>query len=236
MNYLAHAMGCLDDPYQVAGAATPDWLCMTRPRLRCRSRQAAPFVDADDPRLAAVARGVMRHHADDDWFHETGAFGDLSMELARQVRWATGDRDGMRPGFLGHILVELLLDATLIAEDRRGVDAYYAALEAVDADFVAAKIGEMNGCDASGVGALIKRFVEIRFLYDYMEDDTLLFRLNQVMRRVRLPELPAKMAEILPGARRLVAEHRQGLLTPRSTEFRRDEALPASLAPADATL
>ena len=218
MNYLAHAIDCLDDPYQVAGAATPDWLCMTRPRLRCRSRQAAPFVDADDPQLASYARGVMRHHADDDWFHETGAFGDLSMELARRVRWATGDRDGMRPGFLGHILVELLLDAALIAEDRRGVDAYYAALAAVDAEFVAAAIGQMNGGDASGVAGLITRFVEIRFLYDYMEDDTLLFRLNQVMRRVRLPELPAKMAEILPGARQLIAEHRVALLTPRPME------------------
>jgi hypothetical protein len=211
-------MACLDDPYQVAGAATPDWLCMTRPRLRCRSRQAAPFVDADDPRLAAVARGVMRHHADDDWFHETGAFGDLSMELARQVRCATGDRDGMRPGFLGHILVELLLDAALIAEDRRGVDAYYAALEAVDASFVAAAIGAMNGCDASGVAGLITRFVELRFLYDYMEDESLLFRLNQVMRRVRLPELPSRMMEIMPGARRMVMEHRVALLTPRPTE------------------
>ena len=216
MNYLAHAMNCLDDPYQVAGAATPDWLGMTRPRLRCRSRQAAPFVDADDPRLASYARGVMRHHADDDWFHETGAFGDLSMELARQVRWATGDRDGMRPGFLGHILVELLLDAALIAEDRRGVDAYYAALERVDAEFVAAAIGQMNGCDASGVAGLITRFVELKFLYDYMEDETLLFRLNQAMRRVKLPELPARMLEILPGARKLVAEHRAALLTPRA--------------------
>jgi hypothetical protein len=216
MNYLAHAMNCLDDPYQVAGAATPDWLGMTRPRLRCRSRQAAPFVDADDPRLASYARGVMRHHADDDWFHETGAFGDLSMELARQVRWATGDCDGMRPGFLGHILVELLLDAALIAEDRRGVDAYYAALERVDAEFVAAAIGRMSDCDASGVAGLITRFVEIRFLYDYLEDDTLLFRLNQVMRRVKLPELPARMLEILPGARKLVAEQRAALLTPRA--------------------
>jgi len=218
MNYLAHAIECLDDPYQVAGAATPDWLCMTRPRLRCRSRQAAPFVDADDPQLASYARGVMRHHADDDWFHETGAFGDLSMELARRIRWATGDRDGMRPGFLGHILVELPLDAALISDDLRGVDAYYAALSAVDAEFVAAAIGQMNGCDASGVAGLITQFVELRFLYDYIEDETLLFRLNQVMRRVKLPELPARMLEILPGARQLVAEHRAALLTPRPAE------------------
>ena len=114
--------------------------------------------------------------------------------------------------------MELLLDAALIAEDRRGVDAYYAALAAVDAEFVAAAIGQMNGCDASGVAGLITRFVELRFLYDYIEDETLLFRLNQVMRRVKLPELPGRMLEILPGARQLVAEHRAALLTPRPAE------------------
>ena len=230
MNYLAHAMACLDDPYQVAGAATPDWLCMTRPRLRCRSRQAAPFVDDDDPRVAAFARGIQRHHADDDWFHETGAFGDLSMEMARRIRQATGDRDGMRPGFLGHILVELLLDAALIAEDRRGVDAYYAALERVDPALVAETIGRMNGCDASGVAALVSRFVEIRFLYDYMEDESLLFRLNQVMRRVRLPELPTGMLTVLRDARQIVFEQRAALLTPRPSAPLRAEGTLASLS------
>ena len=59
MNYLAHSLWCLDDPYQVAGAAVPDWLGLTKPRLRCRSRQAAPFLETGDPLTAAVARGVM---------------------------------------------------------------------------------------------------------------------------------------------------------------------------------
>ena len=114
MNYLAHSLACFDDPYQLAGAAVPDWLGLTRPRLRCRSRQAAPFADSDDPCVAAIARGVLRHHADDAWFHETDAFCILSLEFARRVRGVTGDVDGMRPSFLGHILVELLLDASML--------------------------------------------------------------------------------------------------------------------------
>src|SRR5687768_2577748 len=149
MNYLAHSLDCLDDPYHVAGVAIPDWLGLTRPRLRCRSRQAAPFADDGDPTTAAIARGVMQHHADDDWFHQTPAFCDLSLEFARRVRHATGDMAGMRPSFLGHILVELLLDAVLIAESRETVDAYYAALGAIDADRVASLVGQMIDSDAS---------------------------------------------------------------------------------------
>ena len=76
MNYLAHSLACLDDPYEVAGAAVPDWLGLTRPRLRCRSRHALPFVDLEEPKVAALARGIVRHHADDDWFHQTLAFNE----------------------------------------------------------------------------------------------------------------------------------------------------------------
>ena len=214
MNYLAHSLACIDDPYQVAGVAVPDWLGLTRPRLRCRSRQAAPFAEASDAVAASVARGVMQHHADDDWFHNTPAFCELSLDFARRVRHATGDVDGMRPSFLGHILVELLLDATLIAERREHVDDYYAALGMIDADRVAAIVGEMVGGDASQLASIVRKFTAMRFLYDYVEDEPLTYRLNQVMRRVQLPELPPRFSSVLPAARGLVAEHRAALLTP----------------------
>jgi hypothetical protein len=214
MNYLAHARGLLDDPYLVAGAATPDWLCLTRPRLRCRSKHALPFADSSDRRLASFARGVLRHHADDDWFHQTQAFNELTLELARRIRRLTRDEDGMRPSFVGHILVELLLDATLIAEDARAADRYYAALNQIDPEEIAGLIGELTGEDASQTAAIVRRFLEIRFLDDYPDDARLLVRLNQVMRRVRLPELPQGMLDILPQARRDVTALREQLLTP----------------------
>jgi hypothetical protein len=214
MNYLAHSLQCQESPYEVAGAAVPDWLGMTRPRLRCRSRHARPHVSADDPQLAAVARGVMRHHADDDWFHQTGAFGDVMLELARRIRGVTGDTDGMRPGFLGHILLELLLDATLHAEQPEVLDRYYDALGRIDPAVVAGAVGHMAECDAASLAGIIERFVELRFLYDYADDDRLAYRLNQVMRRVGLPELPRAFTEILPEARILVAAASRNLLTP----------------------
>jgi hypothetical protein len=137
---------------------------------------------------------------------------ELSAELSRQIRHATADQDGARPSFLGHILVELLLDSTLIEQDRSRVDNYYAALAMVDNSRVAATVGQMIDADASPLGPIIERFVTMRFLYDYLEDQPLAFRLNQVMRRVGLPELPPTFVSILPEARRLVAERCQELL------------------------
>jgi hypothetical protein len=229
MNYLAHSLACLDDPYEVAGAAIPDWLGMTRPRLRCRSRHALPFVDAADQRLAAVARGVVRHHADDDWFHQTAAFGDLTLELARRIRAATGDSDGMRPSFLGHILVELLLDAAIMADDHSQVDRYYEALAEVEPTIIAQGVSLMTGADAAPLASIIERFIAMRFLYDYADDQSLTFRLNQVMRRVGLNELPSAFGDVLPGARQLVAANRLALETPPAREIA-PKPLLASLA------
>ena len=45
-----------------------------RPPAAVRSRQAAPFLDSPDPRMASLAAGVVRHHHDDGWFHATLAF------------------------------------------------------------------------------------------------------------------------------------------------------------------
>jgi hypothetical protein len=216
MNYLAHALKCLDDPYEVAGAAVPDWLGLTRPRLRCRSRHAASWVAAADWRTAAIARGVVRHHADDAWFHQSRAFNELSLELARRIRRATDDADGMRPSFLGHILVELLLDAAILEQQPGAADRYYAALGEVEPAVVAAAVSGMTGEDAAQLAPIIERFVELRFLYDYADDERLLVRLNQVMRRVQLPQLTGDFVTMLPAARQHVAEALALLLSPPS--------------------
>ena len=56
MNYFAHGYRFLDNPYFVAGTAVPDWLNVVNRKARVRSKHALPFIDDDDPRLAAVAR------------------------------------------------------------------------------------------------------------------------------------------------------------------------------------
>jgi hypothetical protein len=214
MNYLAHARQHLDDPYFVAGTAIPDWLNVVDRRLRVRGRHAQPFLAHADARLAAIARGVLQHHHDDAWFHQTRTFAQLSLEMTVSVREALAGDQGMRVFFLGHILVELLLDAELAAEDPQLLDRYYHSLSQVDPARVAGAVHYMNGRSAEPLAQLIPRFIAERFLRDYADDDKLLWRLNQVMRRVRLSPLPDQLTKIFPAARRQVAQAATQLLTP----------------------
>ena len=133
MNYFAHGRPFVDDPYFLAGTAVPDWLNVVDRTARVRQAQAERFVDADEPQLASVAAGIVQHCRDDAWFHATRAFAELSLSLCVMLRDRLPADDGFRPHFLGHILVEILLDAALIAEEPERLEAYYAALDRLDA-------------------------------------------------------------------------------------------------------
>src|SRR5262245_15798143 len=129
MNYLAHGWRYVDDPYFLAGTATPDWLSAIDRKVRAQPKTAALFVNDPDPILSTVAKGVARHHYDDGWFHSSKAFGELMFDFIRQLKTTLPGDDTMRPGFLGHILVELLLDAEIARDEPARLDRYYAALE-----------------------------------------------------------------------------------------------------------
>jgi hypothetical protein len=66
------------------------------------------------------------------------------------------------------------------------------------------------------LAGLIPRFTAERFLYDYLDDAKLLTRLNHVMRRVGLPQLPPSIADLFPTMHHRVRRRMSELLTPPS--------------------
>lgn len=212
MNYLAHGWRFTANPYFLAGTAAPDWLSVINRKVRLRSRTAAEHVDAADPMLASIARGIVQHHVDDGWFHATPAFNELSLAFAVEVRDALPGDEGFRPSFLGHILVELLLDRVLTEDQPRRLDAYYAALAALDPAATELAISRLATQPVDRIAQLIPRFLEERFLYDYLDDAKLLTRLNHVMRRVNLPQLPPSLVDLFPRMKSRVAERQHDLL------------------------
>lgn len=212
MNYFAHGRQFVDRPYFLAGTAVPDLLNVVNRRVRARRKLAEPFAGDANPHVAALARGIVRHHQDDDWFHRTKAFTELSLQFTVRIRDWQSEDVSMRPWFLGHILIELLLDAWLIEREPQRLDAYYAAFAKVDARLVAATITRMTGQPVELMAVFIPRFLHERFLYEYLDNAKLLYRLNQVMRRVGLPVLPDDFVTLLPTARAEIAASAPDLL------------------------
>ena len=212
MNYLAHGRFFTHDPYYLAGTAAPDWLGVIDRQMRLRSKTAETYIDDQNPQLAAFARGVRQHHADDGWFHQQAAFVELSLQFTLLIRDLLAPDDGFRPSFVGHILVELLMDACLDQDDPALLPKYYDALAALDPAVVQQHVNNLATKQTEILATLIPRFHKEGFLFDYKDDQRLLLRLNQVMKRVQLPPLPESFLQLLPGARRQVRERLAELL------------------------
>jgi hypothetical protein len=212
MNYFAHALHFLDQPYFVAGTAVPDWLSVVDRGVRVRPQRAERLAEDPHAEVACVAKGVLQHIRDDRHFHRGRAFAELSLKLSALVRDALGSGTGLQPAFLGHLLAEVLLDAVLLAEDPERLEAYYRALGGVDALVVEEAVNQMASRPTRRLAAMIRGFCRERILRDYLEDGRLFVRLSQVMLRVKLPPLPDGLCGFLPEARRLVRQRKGDLL------------------------
>lgn len=214
MNFLAHGYRYLDQPYVVAGVAVPDWLTVVDRKIRAKSKYAEPMLLSDDEATREIAWGIMQHHRDDLWFHNSRIFNETMLQFAIELRDQLPGDEGFRPSFLGHILVEILIDATLLEREPSLGERYYAAVEAVSPEKVEAVVNQMTQHETRGLAPLISRFAAARFLYDYLENDKLLMRLNQVMTRVGLPLLSQGLTPWLTQARRVVGQRCDSLLMP----------------------
>ena len=191
----------------------PDWLTVADRQVRVADEApgAAPGGRGSG-RGGGAGRGCCQHLHDDARFHETRAFAELSLGLCVAARDVLAGEAGFRPSFLGHLLVELLLDAALIAENPRRLEHYYRLLDSVDAAWVQDAVNRIAPRPTERLAWFISAFRRERILWDYLEDARLMVRLNQVMHRVRLAPLPARFQEVLPEARQLVAARKTELL------------------------
>lgn len=214
MNYFAHGIHFAGRPWFLAGTAVPDWLSVADRKVRLRAQRVAPFADGTDSPRAQLAAGVLQHLEDDHWFHHTEAFIETSSQLTRLYRQALGADNGFRPGFLGHVSTELLLDGLLIEDNPQRLDAYYEELAQIDPDVVQEVVNTMVVNATSRLADFIGRFRRAQFLRDYTDSGRLLARLNQVMQRIKLNRLPPQAEEVLVAGRPIVRRRMEELLPP----------------------
>lgn len=213
MNYLAHGLRRLDgSPWRLAGTALPDWLRVLDRRLRIAPDRATAAARGDDAHAAGLALGVLDHVEDDRRFHTSAAFVAATHDVAALFGPLRDGFPGLRPSFVAHVLVEVLLDAALVHEDPSRLDRYYAALAGLRADDVERAAARMTPSPPAGLAPLVTRFVRARFVADYLTDDGVVRRLDQTFRRVRQPALGPALVALLPEARELVTSRARALL------------------------
>ncbi len=220
MNYLAHGIRFLDRPYFMAGTAVPDWLSVVDRRVRMRTKRIEPLLPEwpEGSPEHEVSLGILQHLSDDDWFHTTRGFSEITGRMAGLFREALPG-DTFLCGFLGHIVTELLIDAELSERHPSHLERYYHSMQTVDPHVVQRVVNASARESTDQLAAFIPLFIAEGFLRDYRDSTKLLRRLNQVMKRVKLESLPACTIEVLEAGRALVAAHLTDLLPPDQFEW-----------------
>ena len=209
----------------------PDWLSVADRKVRVRKRLIDSYLADSDNNAAiknaslrnheqdnpeqqyqAVARGARQHLEDDDWFHRLPSFAEVSLQLAHEFRVAIGPDDGFRAGFLGHIVTEMLLDRLLIQQAPQLLDRYYEILSGLDAEKIQRGVNQVATNPTERLAMLVPRFIDEKFLYDYLELPKMLVRLNQVLKRVKLPLLPDHIVDTLEASNQIVEARHQEML------------------------
>jgi hypothetical protein len=213
MNYFAHGVRYLDRPWFLAGTALPDWLSVLDRRVRLRSKVLLPFADGTFSPVAELAGGALQHFEDDHWFHKTRAFAESTGQLTHLFREFMGPGDNFRCGFLGHITTELILDAILVERFPDRLDTYYEVLRQLDGKLLTESVSVLAGQPVD-LEPWLPKFDQAQFLRDYADPARLAFRLNQVLRRIKLEPLPPGIEVPLATARGVVEAYADGLLPP----------------------
>ncbi|MEM7453707.1 MAG: hypothetical protein AAF456_05055 [Planctomycetota bacterium] len=212
MNCFTHALPFLDDALMAVAVCIPDWLSAADRKCRARERGATPLLDHEDPDVATIARGVIQHHHDDDWFHRTRAFNEMSLEFAVELRDLQSTRSGMRAGLVGHIIIELFLDAYLHERHPGQLERFYSQVESVDFEKVQQTINLFATRPTERYTWYAGLFKSERYIFDYSRNDGTIYRINKVLQRVGLEELDGDILKWLPGVRERVYNRAHELL------------------------
>ena len=108
--------------------------------------------------MSATARGVVQHHQDDDWFHRTPVFNELILNFAVELRELFGNERTMRPSFVGHILVEMFLDAYLTQQHPGKLELFYQQVATVDAEAIQSAVNLFATRPTDKLSPAIERF------------------------------------------------------------------------------
>ena len=119
---------------------------------------------------------------------------------------------GFRPGFLGHIIVELLLDSFLHETNPGKLDQFYALISDCDPSEIQKAVNKMASRPTEKLEGFFTIFVNERYLFDYVDDDRLMYRINQVLRRVRLRPVSNIITDWVRSARSRVYDLAPDLL------------------------
>ena len=207
MNFLSHYYFDREaaDCYHILGTVLPDLLKNADKTLILHPEK----LHHKDNAINSIVAGWKTHLDVDRYFHSSDFFIHHSHQLKKMLLPII-EGSPVKPFFLGHIAIELILDNLLITTGKISVDGFYSHLNACD-DEVIREFLTLSGMKEPAVFIrFFDDFKESRYLETYAETIKIAYALRRVCMRVWknpfTPEQELNMNEILEHYRLAVMD------------------------------
>jgi hypothetical protein len=181
MNFLSHFYfdRDTDNCYLILGTVLPDLLKNADKTIIIHPEK----LIHTDSAVNSIVRGWNKHLEVDRYFHSSGFFVEHSHILKKELLPAI-EGTPVKPFFLGHIALELILDNLLLTTQKVTADGFYDHLDGCKADVV----DEFLTCAGLKNTAVFFKFYDdfkkSKYLYSYSQTKEIAYALKKICMRV----------------------------------------------------
>jgi hypothetical protein len=137
----------------------------------------------DDPTQLSLHKGWERHIKVDAIFHSSAFFTEQTQVLKQLLLPVMGDSP-VKPFFLAHIGLELVLDHLLVINDDIKVELFYEALEASDKIALDKFLKNCGLQDTTAFFNFLNGFISGKYLLSYQKIENIAYALNRICMRI----------------------------------------------------
>lgn len=184
MNFLSHFYFDREEenPYRIMGMVLPDLLKNANKAWNLRPEKNEHLFVHDDLQLSLL-EGWKRHLEVDRYFHSSEFFKRHTSILRLQIVPHLLQSD-VRPSFVAHIALELMLDSLLLTELNLDSSHFYDQLQKTDQKVID-KFLQLNNIPESYIFFnFLEGFIRSKYLESYRQPKDIMFAVGKICQRI----------------------------------------------------
>jgi acyl carrier protein phosphodiesterase len=184
MNFLSHFYfeNKTTDPNMVMGVVLPDFIKNAQKDCNLYP-QKTPDLFQTDLNEQALLMGWQKHVEVDRLFHSSGFF-QLQTNHLKQMLLPVLEESPVKPFFLAHIGLELILDHLLTIEGIVNISTFYDQLVKSDKPALDQFLNHAGLTDTTVFFKFLKSFISSRYLFSYRKIENITYALNRICMRL----------------------------------------------------
>ncbi len=184
MNFLSHFYFERNnqDANEVIGTVLPDLVKNAHKNWNFYPQKSESLF-TDDVQLNAILTGWKRHLQVDILFHSSDFFAYHTAQL-KQILIPILVDSPVRPSFLAHIGVELLLDHLLVLNRKVAIDSFYDHLGKVEGEVLTTFLTKCGAKETDHFFKFFNGFKSSRYLLSYQKIENISYALQRICMRL----------------------------------------------------